>query len=186
MHKNNGFTLIELLVVVLIIGILSAVALPQYQKAVMKARVSEFLPWYRNVREGRRLYILNTGDAPQDLGRFMDALGISYYRVQCASSQLTEDGACVQGSSLWITADKRLDMNNNEVNKVFCRVTGSSRDGCFTLSMAFNNVTSEQKAEGLYCLVDSTEWSDSMCRMLAPRSKKIAVRLGRFGYEMAL
>ena len=58
---KKGFTLIEMLVVVLIIGILAGIALPQYQKAVMKARVASMLPLMRRWYDALQEYKLQHG-----------------------------------------------------------------------------------------------------------------------------
>ena len=65
-QKSKGFTLIELLVAVLIIGILAAIALPQYQKAVWKSRASEVKIFAKNLTEAQGLYRLLNGEYAQD------------------------------------------------------------------------------------------------------------------------
>ena len=54
--NKRGFTLIELLVVVLIIGILAAVALPQYQNAVEKSRIAQADAVLENLKQALVLY----------------------------------------------------------------------------------------------------------------------------------
>ncbi|MBQ7908561.1 MAG: prepilin-type N-terminal cleavage/methylation domain-containing protein [Elusimicrobiaceae bacterium] len=67
---KKGFTLIELLVVVLIIGILSSMALPQYQVAVMKSRFATVQSNVKTIRDLFEVYYMANGEYPT---KFSDA-----------------------------------------------------------------------------------------------------------------
>ena len=71
---KKGFTLIELLVVVLIIGILSSVALPQYTRAVGKARTAPLRLALAEVKRAEQEYKLANGEMPSSVADMADFL----------------------------------------------------------------------------------------------------------------
>ena len=122
--NTKGFTLIELLVVVLIIGILSAVALPQYQKTVLKSRAAEAWTNLSALTAAGKIYCLENpsyygGLTNDDLSVSVENSKYFDYRrtVTCARS----DG----GSRTAMTADykggKNIRLAINELGYRVCK-----------------------------------------------------------------
>ncbi len=105
MTKNNrAFTLIELLVVVLIIGILAAVALPQYQQVVEKSRATHAIAWIADMEKAIDAYLLENGLPQQvgDLVEFADPDTDEFVELDmnppsgCLSGSFSRPGYCVK------------------------------------------------------------------------------------------
>ena len=85
---KKAFTLIELLVVVLIIGILAAIALPQYQKAVEKTKATEARVNLAALVTAEKAYKMANGSATSDLDELDIQLLGSY---DSTTKKLTSD-----------------------------------------------------------------------------------------------
>ncbi|MCD9541463.1 prepilin-type N-terminal cleavage/methylation domain-containing protein [Photobacterium carnosum] len=65
MKKQQGFTLIELMIVVAVIGVLSAIAIPQYQKYVAKSEAASALATISALKTNIETSIAEVGQFPK-------------------------------------------------------------------------------------------------------------------------
>jgi len=144
MFKEKGFTLIELLIVVLIIGILAAIAVPQYNKAVKKSRAMQALILVRNIADSRERYFLETGDYPvnfSDLDIQVPAEESRYpgYNDSYAKITVSKDWFILMGSGAYanyVTAYSSgtvstvyISYQKDRDRKIFCVASNTNTEG---------------------------------------------------------
>lgn len=131
--RKKGFTLIELLVVVLIIGILSAIALPQYEKAVEKSRAAEAITLMSSAQKAVDVLCLENPDFDNQIIGCPDNSSTNYKcgildvdvenfltctedgPESCHSKYFTYDafGSCSDGE-IWIESRRYNNGDKNE------------------------------------------------------------------------
>ena len=175
-----GFTLIELLVVVLIIGILAAVALPQYQKAVWKSRATQLLTATRSLATAQEAHYMASGEYATSFGEL--ALDFSSLEPRATSFRGSVSSTdAVRGNDLM-----EVMINYSSGYLIFSTsnfITGPYTGGGFLFSHYANENALDKK---MYCMEATSFISvpGSFCTKLFKATHLVATKWYARYYEM--
>ena len=165
---THGFTLIELLVVVLIIGILAAIALPQYKKAVAKARVATTLPVLQNMRQAQESYYMANGNYSED----MTKLDVEW-PSDCTFEEGGQDaGPC--GPYFYFSIKSGFATENYAATVIYCPNYNTHWNTCNTnrdFTITYRYAHAKELPNERFCLVNnSSTLGESVCKSLSGKS----------------